>query len=449
MAYTTNNQNIEGIGGGLLTLVDFFLKERLEAFYWRVWCLSSSLPKGFPLKSSSKGRRSLGKKYFNHSTSKSVWQDLKETTRSFQSQLSSVERHLGNIGRRLEQREHEHAMGGYLKIMDIKHILKRYSYMEDGYGHLYPYEQEASKTEARKTCAQKKVKFEEQLRKVGVMSNEHIGKKTSIGEPRGPWRKKSKNEEIKRSQEVMLDKNDTCEWKKVMKDENEWKKERELSFQYYPFLEYPLMLGDATGDNSCDNTLYDSRMNDYYSYVANVDSFVLGVENKEERILGVLENKGKSLRKKLLNLQEETTMSFSLDPSPLYYDFSFKDLNLLLESYSFHMSICGNACESIVVLESEDCWGGSFKVSKIFHENVSFEFHCPFKDSWGFTIQDILKEDDPYNLISNLLKEYGKDWRLSIGGFGAYHQVCQRGFLSNPSKGEDHWERNEFNHPSR
>ncbi|KAI5666690.1 hypothetical protein M9H77_16543 [Catharanthus roseus] len=89
----------------------------------------------------------------------------------------------------------------------------RYSYMDHGYGHWYPYEQEATyygketyesqermksflyegkfsnnianvqknipsplsrKKEARNTCAQKKVRFEEQLREIGVMSNEHI-----------------------------------------------------------------------------------------------------------------------------------------------------------------------------------------------------------------------------------------------------------------------------------
>ncbi|KAI5653010.1 hypothetical protein M9H77_30197 [Catharanthus roseus] len=60
-------------------------------------------------------------------------------------------------------------------------------------------------------------------------------------------------------------------------------------------------------------------MNDYYSYVANVDYFVRGAENKEERMLGIFENIEKSLEKELLNLQEETTINFSLNPSPLYY----------------------------------------------------------------------------------------------------------------------------------
>ncbi|KAI5673462.1 hypothetical protein M9H77_13826 [Catharanthus roseus] len=318
-----------------------------------------------------------------------------------------------------------------------------YSYMDDGYGHWYPYEQEATQKETRNSRAQKKVRLEEHLKEIGVMSNEHIGKKTSIGEPSYPWSKKSETEESARSQEVMLDKNDACEAKesherigrvekKVERDESEISEERkegtmqekeslfeederineeeesekeenwmeassnhketsisfssnslplsiEISFkelklflnahvfhedvfgklfkdslsnrpsylivcilkssQSYTFLEYPLMLGDATRDHSCDNSLYDSRMNHYYSYVANVDSFVLGVENKEELKLGVLENKGKSLEKELLNLKEETTMSFSLNPSPLYYEFSFKELNLLLESPSFHGGI--------------------------------------------------------------------------------------------------------------
>ncbi|KAI5649965.1 hypothetical protein M9H77_35970 [Catharanthus roseus] len=289
----------------------------------------------------------------------------------------------------------------------------RSSYMDDGYGHWYPYEQEARITK-------------------GSCSYVDIGKKTSIGKPSGPWSKKSKNEEIARSQEVMLDKNDTCEGKKsherrkrvedrerinvqhcfldaipflfekVERDESEILEERKegtmkekeslfdehertnkekgiesakerhdkssyslelkldsllteeiclLSNQINPFLalissymhnfldkmkriggkhhhnhketsisfsssplplsiefsfkELKLFLnahGDATRDHSCDNFLYDSRMNDYYSYIANVDSFVLGFENKEECMLGVLENKGKSLEKELLNL---------------------------------------------------------------------------------------------------------------------------------------------------
>ncbi|KAI5681478.1 hypothetical protein M9H77_02706 [Catharanthus roseus] len=183
---------------------------------------------------------------FNRSTSKSVWHNLKKTARSFQSQLSIMERHLRNIGRRLEQREYMHAM---VDTMDIKHILKR------------------------------RILITKLDRVFGI--------------------------EMKSSQS-------------------------------YTFLEYPLILGDATDDHSCDNSLYDSRMNDYCSYVANVDSFVLGVENKEEHMLGVLENKGKSLKKGLLNLQEEPTMSFSLNPSPLYCEFSFKELNLLSESHSFH-----------------------------------------------------------------------------------------------------------------
>ncbi|KAI5653175.1 hypothetical protein M9H77_30362 [Catharanthus roseus] len=126
--------------------------------------------------------------------------------------------------------------------------------------------------EARKACAQKKVRFEEQLKEVGIMSNENIGKKTSIGEPSGPWSKKSEKEESARSQEIH--------------ERSERVQER--------------------------------------------------VENKEERKLGVLKNKRKSLEKELLNLQEETTMRFYLNPSLLYYEFSFKELNLLLESHSFH-----------------------------------------------------------------------------------------------------------------
>ncbi|KAI5653488.1 hypothetical protein M9H77_30675 [Catharanthus roseus] len=239
--------------------------------------------------------------------------------------------------------------------------------------------------EARKTCAQKKVRFEKWLREVGVVSNEDLGKKTSIGEPSGPWSKKSENEESARSQEVMLDKNDICERKESHErrervEESEGfsnfqdkrkriggklhhnHKETSISFssdslplslefsfeeyklflnphssQSYTFLKYPLMLGDATRDHSCDSSLYDSRIKDYYSYVANVDSFILGVENKKERMLE----------------------------------------------------------ESIVVLESENKWG----------------------DSWGFTVEDILEGDDPYNLSSTLLKENGsRHLKVGIGG---------------------------------
>ncbi|KAI5676003.1 hypothetical protein M9H77_06953 [Catharanthus roseus] len=68
-----------------------------------------------------------------------------------------------------------------------------------------------------------------------------------------------------------------------------------------------------------------------------------GVENKEERTPRV-ESKGKILEKELLDLQEETTMSFSLYLSPLYYNILFKELKLLLGSHSSYVSICGNSC---------------------------------------------------------------------------------------------------------
>lgn len=40
------------------------------------------------------------------------------------------------------------------------------------------------------------------------------------------------------------------------------------------------MLGDVECDHRCDILLYNSKVDDYYSSVANVDSFVLGVQNK-------------------------------------------------------------------------------------------------------------------------------------------------------------------------
>ncbi|KAI5673890.1 hypothetical protein M9H77_14254 [Catharanthus roseus] len=181
-------------------------------------------------------------KNLNRAPSKPVWQDMKESMRSLQLNLIIWKRIFGNMDRRLDQREHEYAKGGYYRNLGYQNMMK------------------------------------------AILTTK-------------------------------LDK---------------------VSSQSYTFLEYPLMLGDATCDNSCNSSLYNSRMNDYYSYVANVDSFVLGVENKVEHILGVLDNKGNNLEKELFNLQEETTMSFYLNPSPLYYEFPFKELNFLLESLSFH-----------------------------------------------------------------------------------------------------------------
>ncbi|KAI5668378.1 hypothetical protein M9H77_18231 [Catharanthus roseus] len=95
------------------------------------------------------------------------------------------------------------------------------------------------------------------------------------------------------------------------------------SSQSYIFLEYPLMLGDATR-----------------------------VGNKEECMLGVLENNGKGLEKEPLNLQEETIMSFSLNPSPLYYEFSFKELNLNLLWFWKVKKKWGEVCRKFCDLEN-------------------------------------------------------------------------------------------------
>ncbi|KAI5664388.1 hypothetical protein M9H77_23711 [Catharanthus roseus] len=86
-------------------------------------------------------------------------------------------------------------------------------------------------------------------------------------------------------------------------------------FQSHIFLETPLMMGDVKCGHPCDISLYDSRVNGYHSNGTNLNSVMLGVESK-----------GKSLEKELFNLQEETTMSFSLNPSPLYYEISYKEL---------------------------------------------------------------------------------------------------------------------------
>ncbi|KAI5681515.1 hypothetical protein M9H77_02743 [Catharanthus roseus] len=375
------------------------------------------------------------------------------------------------------------------KVVRIEMKVWEETFKKNGYGHWYPYEQEA-RYHGRETYeSQESIKsflYEEfsnnianvqkcvnpsfkanKARKACAQKN-HIGKKTSIGEPRGPWSKKRKNEESTRSQEVMLEKNDTCEGKEIH-ERREKVEERErisvehcfldaipslfeknfkirgresegsfirntkrsISFssnslplsiefsfkelrlflnahvshedvfgklfkdslsyqpsylifcilkssQSYTFLEYLLMLGDATHDTSCDNPLYDSRMNDYYSYVANVDSFVLGVENKEERILGVLESNKKSLEKEIL--KEETTMSFSLNPSPLYSEFFFKELNLSLESHSFHYveKFDEDCSDMLSFLDTFVRHHEAFTLVNqlLLHVNEHFEFPC-------------------------------------------------------------------------
>ncbi|KAI5682114.1 hypothetical protein M9H77_03342 [Catharanthus roseus] len=95
--------------------------------------------------------------------------------RSFQLQLHSLEKNLGVMERRLDQKKREYAMGGYYGNLGYKEYNEgasyyqigqscwkrnemmgrdfrvgyesyrgsRYSYMDDGYGHWCPYEQEA------------------------------------------------------------------------------------------------------------------------------------------------------------------------------------------------------------------------------------------------------------------------------------------------------------------
>ncbi|KAI5681004.1 hypothetical protein M9H77_02231 [Catharanthus roseus] len=210
------------------------------------------------------------------------------------------------------------------------------------------------------------------------MCNEHIRRKTSISEPNGPWSMKSEIDESARSQEVMLDKNDTCEgisveycfldaipslFQKVERDESKRinkEKESESAKERHDKSSYSLELK------------LDSLLRCYYSCVANIDSFVLGVENKEELKQGVLENKGKSLEKEPLNLQEETTMSFSLNPSPLYYEYSFKELKLLLESHSFNLLNDDLVIESMIASVLYSCasmWSkGEFLEKAVFEE---------------------------------------------------------------------------------
>ncbi|KAI5664195.1 hypothetical protein M9H77_23518 [Catharanthus roseus] len=190
--------------------------------------------------------------------------------------------------------------------------------------------------EASKTCAQKKVGFEGQLREIGVMSNKHIGKKISIGEPSGPWSKKSEIEESARTQEVMLDKNDTCEGKESHERMERVEESEGISVEHYFLDAIPSLLEKVERDESeileerKEGTMKEKeslfkeneRINEEngsesakerhdkssYSLELKLDSLLKfsrkeeenwgeGVENKEERMLGesimVLESENK------------------------------------------------------------------------------------------------------------------------------------------------------------
>ncbi|KAI5681900.1 hypothetical protein M9H77_03128 [Catharanthus roseus] len=70
----------------------------------------------------------------------------------------------------------------------------------------------------------------------------------------------------------------------------------------------------------------------------------LGVENKEERMLGVLENKGKSSKKELCIIHRDITLSFSPTPFSLCHEVSLRELEMLLVAYTSHVSIFGELC---------------------------------------------------------------------------------------------------------
>ncbi|KAI5650246.1 hypothetical protein M9H77_36251 [Catharanthus roseus] len=101
------------------------------------------------------------------------------------------------------------------------------------------------------------------------------------------------------------------------------------------------------------------KMNDYCSYVANVDSFVLGFENKEEIMLAV----------QVAGIETKYEL--------LCYNFELLNDDLVVES--------------MILVSPSLFWNvKTSEESKILGTN-----------------KDILKEDDPYNLISKLLKENG------------------------------------------
>ncbi|KAI5668425.1 hypothetical protein M9H77_18278 [Catharanthus roseus] len=64
-------------------------------------------------------------------------------------------------------------------------------------------------------------------------------------------------------------------------------------------------------------------------------------ENKEDPMLAVLENKGKSSEKELHIIHRDITISFSLSPFSLCHEVSLRDLEMLLVAYTSHVSIFG------------------------------------------------------------------------------------------------------------
>ncbi|KAI5654040.1 hypothetical protein M9H77_31227 [Catharanthus roseus] len=68
----------------------------------------------------------------NSARSKPVWQDVKESMRTLQLQLNSVEKNIGNMERRLDQREREYAKVGYYGNLGYQEYDEEDSYYQIG-----------------------------------------------------------------------------------------------------------------------------------------------------------------------------------------------------------------------------------------------------------------------------------------------------------------------------
>ncbi|KAI5675927.1 hypothetical protein M9H77_06877 [Catharanthus roseus] len=249
----------------------------------------------------------------------------------------------------------------------------RYCYMDDGYGHWYPYEQEANlpttlpmcqkichplsrQKEARKTCAQKKFIFEEKLSEVRVISNERIGKTNYTGEPSGSWSKKSENKESTRSQELKLDNNDTCEGKESH-ERREKVEERERISVEHSFLDaIPFLFEKVERDESeiseerKEGTMKEQKCFFEEHERINEEKGSESVKERHHKSSYSLElklesflNKRKRIRGKLHHNHQETSISFLSDSLPLSIEFSLKELKLFLnahESYEDGTDYC-------------------------------------------------------------------------------------------------------------
>ncbi|KAI5658022.1 hypothetical protein M9H77_26815 [Catharanthus roseus] len=197
------------------------------------------------------------------------------------------------------------------------------------------------------------------------------------------------------------------------------------------------------------------KVDDYYSDLANVDYFVLGVQNKEERILG---SKGRIFLKSLVKSGNAKRISWFT--CSLHDDLHDKYVEKFVEDcsdMSSFLDIFVKHHEAFTLLNQLLLY---FKTRVLFGKALSN--HFPYKKL--ISPNDLIQNDPKrYENVLQLLcriqdpilkfsasnvtviqscihKELDQEGlEASIEGFGAYLQVYQRGFLSYPKvKREDH-----------